>query len=77
MTPGRVVRQSLSSQTADTIEKFKKGFSDLQDAFKRGIKLQHVISIDIMKTDLRDIKETFSEFADDGRFHLSLCDTWS
>ena len=67
---GRLIRQSLSSHTANVIKNFQKVFGDLQDAFHRGVSIQNLVAVDILRKDLGEIKETISENANNGEFML-------
>jgi len=78
---GRLTRQSLSSYTADTIERFQKAFSHLQQKFADAVSIQtlkmvsesHQV-IDVLRKDLRSIQRTFVAQADRGKNYSLTCD---
>jgi len=72
---GRLARQSLSSYTADTIERFQKAFSHLQQKFADAVSVQtlkmvsetHQV-IDVLRKDLRSIEGAFVAQVDRGQY---------
>jgi hypothetical protein len=68
---GRLVRQSLSSYTVDTIQRFQNDFGQLKEKFNNAVSIQTLKTVvdshqlvGILKDDLRDIKVTLVAQAD-------------
>jgi hypothetical protein len=71
---GRLVRQSLSSYTVDTIQRFQQAFSELKQKFTTAVSIQtlkmvsesHQV-IEVLRKDLRSIEGTFVAHVDRGK----------
>ena len=64
---GRLIRQSLTSHTADTIQRFLEAFSQLKENFKTAVAVQTLSIVDVLKVNLRSIEATISDKADKGK----------
>src|SRR5262245_23994240 len=68
---GRLIRQSLTSHTADTIQRFQEGFAQLKEKFNTAVTVQTlkvtVEIVDILKDNLRSVKTAISDKADKGK----------
>jgi hypothetical protein len=71
---GRLARQSLSSYTADTIQRFQQAFSELKQKFTDAVSIQtlkmvsesHQV-IEVLRKDLRNIEGIFVAQVDRGK----------
>jgi len=77
---GRLARQSMSSYTADTIQRFQQAFSQLQQRFIDAVSIQtlEMVSeshqvIEVLRTDLRSIQSIFVAQSDRGKNSFSTC----
>ena len=73
---GRLIRQSLTSHTADTMRRFREGFAQLNEKFNTAVTVQTlkvtVEIVDILKGNLRSMETTISDKADKGKLsHFS------
>src|SRR3954453_16552290 len=64
---GRVLRQSLSSQTADTINSFQQGFGELKGQFNSAVSIQTLKVVEVLKSDLRNIGDSLFALADESK----------
>jgi hypothetical protein len=78
---GRLVRQSLSSYTADTIQRFQQAFSELEQKFTDAVSIQTLKmvseshqAIEVLRKDLRSIEGTFVAQVDRGEHPFSTSD---
>jgi len=62
--PGRVVRQSLSSRTADAIQKFQTSFSDLEQKFESAVSIQTLTTTVEIREDFRIVKKDLKSMGD-------------
>ena len=78
---GRLARQSLSSYTADTIQRFQQVFAELKQKFSIAVSIQtmkmvsetHQV-VEVLRKDLRSIEGTFVAQVDRGKHSLSTSD---
>ena len=68
---GRLIRQSLTSHTADTIQRFQEGFTQLKEKFNSAVAVQTLKAtveiVDLLKTNLGSIETAITDKADEGR----------
>ena len=68
---GRLICQSLTSHTADTIHRFQQGFASLKEKFNTAVAVQTLKATveiaDLLKDNLESIETTITDKADEGK----------
>src|SRR4030081_1398647 len=74
---GRLVRQSLSSRTAETIQRFQQTFSELKEKFMSAVSIQTLKVVfenhQVLRDDLTNIRGALDAWADQGNGSIHEC----